>query len=221
MMPRAHLEPRKGTIDQAVEYCKKEGDFEEFGVKPKTQQEKGDSNKKRFADAYQAAKEGRLDDIPGDIRLRYYGTIKKIKEDHDPRPQALDELQNEWRYGPTGLGKTRTAHQEYPDAYLKKANTKWWDGYNGQDVVIIDDFDKYHVALGYELKIWLDHNPFIAERKGGSGLIRPKKIIITSNWHPGEIWEDEQTLNPILRRVELIEFKIESPPRPWHYSYEK
>ena len=44
------------------------------------------------------------------------------------------------------------AQEMYPDAYLKKANTKWWDGYVDQEVVIIDDFDKYHVQLGYELK---------------------------------------------------------------------
>jgi len=101
VMPRAHLEPRKGTVDQAVEYCKKEGDFEEFGIKPMSQKEKGAANKRRHEEAFEAAKEGRFEDIPGDLRTRFYSTYKKIRSDYLPKPQTLDTLDNEWRYGRT------------------------------------------------------------------------------------------------------------------------
>ena len=89
VMPRAHLEPRKGTVDQAVEYCKKEGDFEEFGIKPMSQTEKGAANKRRYEEALQMAKEGRFDDIPGDLLTRHYTTYKKIRADYIPKPQTL------------------------------------------------------------------------------------------------------------------------------------
>ena len=220
-IPGAHIEIKKGTCEQAITYCKKDGDVYERGEAPKTQAEKGDSNKRRHEEAFTAAQEGRFDDIPADLRTRYYGTYKKIREDYLPKPEPLTALQNEWRYGPTGTGKSRTAQEMYPDAYLKKANTKWWDGYIDQEVVIIDDFDKYHVQLGYELKIWLDHYPFHAERKGSSSMIRPKKIIITSNYHPSDIWDDEKTLDPVLRRVELIRYGEEEEATPWHHSYNK
>lgn len=218
-IPGAHIEIKKGTCEQAIAYCKKDGVVYERGEAPMTQSQKGDCNKRRFEEAFEAAKEGRHDDIPADLRTRYYATYKKIREDHLTKPEPLTELQNEWRYGPTGTGKSRSAQELYPDAYLKKANTKWWDGYIDQEVVIIDDFDKYHVQLGYELKIWLDHYPFIAERKGSSSMIRPKKIIITSNYHPSDIWDDQKTLDPVLRRVQLVKYGEEESPKPWHHSY--
>lgn len=217
LLPHSYLARKKGTFEDAINYCKKQEDVYERGEIPMTQEEKGESNKRRFADAFEAAKEGRMDDIPEDLRTRYYGTYKKIREDHLPKPVTLDTLQNEWRYGPTGTGKTRSAFEEYPDAFIKKANTKWWDGYMGEEVVIIDDVDKYHVSLGYELKIWLDHNPFPAERKGGTMMIRPKKVILTSNYHPCEIWQDEQTLQPVLRRVELKRYGEIPSIHPGYY----
>ena len=47
--------PYGNQIDQAVEYCKKEGDYEEFGEKPKSVKEKGEGEKKRWRRIYEKA----------------------------------------------------------------------------------------------------------------------------------------------------------------------
>jgi len=76
VMPRAHLEPRKGTVDQAVEYCKKEGDFEEFGIKPMSQKEKGAANKRRHEEAFERQKKGDSKTSP---EISVLGSIRHIK----------------------------------------------------------------------------------------------------------------------------------------------
>jgi len=60
--------------------------------------------------------------------------------------------------------------------------------------------------MGYHLKIWADRYAFNVEVKGGSMYVRPKIIVITSNYHPKDIWNDNTTLEPILRRFKVIKF---------------
>ena len=57
---------------------------------------------------------------------------------HTNKFEVLPKLDNEWHYGPTGTGKSHTVRGQYPDAYIK-GNNIWWDGYQGQSVVIIEE----------------------------------------------------------------------------------
>jgi hypothetical protein len=73
--------------------------------------------------------------------------------------------------------------------------------------VLLEDFNnKKHDVLVHHLKICGDRYPFPAEVKGGSRTIRPEKIIVTSNYHPEEIWTESGDLDPILRRFKVTKF---------------
>lgn len=154
-----------------------------------------------------------MEEISKDLLIKHYSAFKRISRDFRIAAEDLPPITSllkhaEWWYGTTGTGKSETSRREFPGAYKKAANTKWWCGYNGEDYVIIDDFDKDHKYMGYHLKIWLDRYAFLSEIKGepNGRVIRPKKIIVTSNYHPKEIWDDIPTLEPILRRVKIVRF---------------
>lgn len=58
---------------------------------------------------------------------------------------------------------------------------KWWDGYQGQKAVILDDIDDKHYILAHHLKKWADPwIPFIGESKGGAISPDYDVFIVTS-----------------------------------------
>ena len=207
-----HVEISKAP-EASIAYAKKDGKVTERGQEPLFTKTKATKEKRDWGAILHAAEEGRYDDIPKHVLFNQLATVGRHRLNGLKKRKLPDTTtQHEWYYGGTGTGKSRKAREDNPSAYLKNCN-KWWDGYEDHEVVIIEDFDKKHDVLSHHLKIWGDRYPFNAEVKGaGTGNIRPKKIIVTSNYHPGDIWEDERDLDPILRRFKPVHFG-EFPPK--------
>lgn len=215
--PRCHWEPAKGTNQQASDYCKKDGKWKEDGVLPDEPHKKGGkANQDKWRAISDYAKLGQLDKIDEEhpkIFVGHYRTLKQMRLDNSPKLKDLDTIENIWYFGESGAGKSLKARTDNPEYYPKPCN-KWWDGYQLQDVVIIDDFDKNHHVLGHHLKIWGDRYPYTAETKGGGLHIRPKKVIITSQYQIDDIWEDAETREAIHRRFKSIHVKREDWDNP-------
>lgn len=203
-LPGVDVRIADGSVGDNITYCSKDGRFHEFGTKPLTQEEKGETEVQRYALARDSAKRGNLDEIPADIFVRCYSTLKRIQLDYMPRVAPQEGVCGVWIYGLSGCGKTRAVYAKYPDLF-QKPSTKWWDGYQGEDVVLVDDVDIYDVKLGGEFKHWADFCPFIAESKGGAQRIRPKKLFVTSQYKIEDIWTDEKTQAALGRRFVVIE----------------
>lgn len=193
-------------VDYSLTYCEKDGDYTESGVRPKTRKQKGELGAVAYDQAWALAKAGRIDEIANPLRTRYYNTYLQVQKNYLVEPPEAPDTTGVWLWGEAGAGKSRKARTEYPGAY-KKATNKWWDAYQGQDYVIIDDVDHRHECLAHHFKIWGDRYAFLAEIKGGAIMIRPKKIIITSQYEPDMIWADTETRQAISRRFSILEIK--------------
>ena len=135
--PKIHWEPRRGTWDQAVTYCKKDGKWFEWG----TPNEQGD-RKDLKAIKNDILNGKRVDDIaledPG-VYHQYGRTLNKI-EDLAMRKRFRTEMtEGIFICGPTGTGKSHIACEGFtPEThYMLPKDKGWWDGYVQQETVII------------------------------------------------------------------------------------
>lgn len=209
LLPGVDVRVGRGSIDQIIAYCSKDGDYTELGVRPLDDAAKGSGERARWTTALENARVGDFENIDPQIFVSHYGSIRRIHAETRPFPSANDRLINFWCWGDTGVGKSRGVRERYPDIYPKPLN-KWWDCYNGQREYLLDDVDPGHGPwLGGLLKQWTDHYPFIAEIKGRSEPIRPTVCCVTSQFEIEEVFTDNRNLEALTRRFKSIHLPAE------------
>ena len=197
-VPRSIVEARQYCIEKGPNYyedgnlhiaCQKKEDWYGFVEECKK------SNSKQLIDGPFSQLYAKYRSFAGEVHNQF-AELKNLD----------GELENEWYYGPAGAGKTKKAWEDNPELYVKGLN-RWWDGYHDQDVVLLDDWDPSHEQyLRQYLKTWADRYKFRAETKGSSMMIRPKKIIVTSNYSIDECFSNPEDAMAIKRRFKVTKF---------------
>lgn len=114
-----------------------------------------------------------------------------------------------WLWGRTGTGKTLAARQWLPDAWMSGKSLRWWQGYDGQKDVIIDDF-RGDFCTFHELLRILDRNPYTVEVKGGSRQLKAERIVITSPYPPQLAYRKcGENIGQLMRRINEKGFCLE------------
>ncbi len=198
LFPRANIQECKGSPLQNFQYCSKDGDFITMGEMPK-QGKRTDIDEIRdvaletksmkevvlVAKSYQAIKVAEQ-------------VLKYCEEPRNWKPKVF------WFYGATGTGKSREAYEVLgEDCYTCLSTGRWFDGYDAHANVLIDDMRKDFMKF-HELLRLLDRYAMRIETKGGTRQFLAKHIIITSAYHPRNMFETREDVNQLLRRIDEV-----------------
>lgn len=195
---RAHFEARRGTREQAREYCMKEGEWIETGDWAAG----GRGARNDIKQLMTMVNEGHskleiIETAPETYarNMRFMDRYQELREKEETREFRTVEVQV--LVGDAGCGKTRQAHTENPGIFTVNPGESFpFDGYDGESAILIDDFYgdlRYHEVLRI-----LDGHQYRVNVKGHHRYARWTKVVITSN-KPPEQWY-RQGLTPALKR---------------------
>lgn len=202
-MARSHLERMRGTPAQAAEYCKKDGDFWEAGDAPRQ------GARSDLDEIKREISEGKSELYIADnhfnkwvIYRRSFSAYRRLLVESPRNYKSWTNV----LVGPTGLGKTRFVYQQHADDDIFVwGGDRWFDGYCGQRIALLDDF-RGELAIGFLLRL-LDRYPMQVPIKGGFVNWNPKRIYITSNHLPSFWWDDvgRTDLDALDRRIDRLD----------------
>jgi len=202
---RCHVESSRGTARQNREYCSKGGNFREGGTLNEgaaSSKATRDATATAFVAALQRGNPGVAEfaeEFPGTYMFSGFNLLRNALSLKPPIDRPSINVR--WIHGLPGVGKSRLAHSTLPRAYIKEPRTKWWNGYLCEEDVIIDDFGPNGIDLNHLLR-WFDRYKCLVENKGGMIALYAVNFIVTSNFHPREIFKFGDEIHPQLPALE-------------------
>lgn len=209
---RGHFEPMRGSwADQ--DYCLKDEQVIRNDGEGPEQGKRADIEEFREAVDNGLTEEQAYQEHPGVMAKypRFYGGYKDAKNRKMYRTWMT---KCKWYWGGTNVGKSHRIFQPFIDSdsmdtvYQHEAADKgWWDGYEGQPIVIMNEF---RGEINYqELLTLIDKWPKKVSRRGREPTpFLAKEILISSPMPPEKVYwrqnEKDDSIQQLLRRVEVI-----------------
>jgi len=210
-----HVEPRRGTRDQARDYCmdvkKRVSGTEpvEYGV----WEAGGQGKRNDIKEMMDKIKEGvAIKEIAREYQgsfMRTYRGLERYKamEDED-RASEFRKLKVVVEKGPPGTGKSmkwlyNDDGKFNRDVFVMNAQDKrqsiWWDGYAGQKTILMDDYDGW---MGYnELLTFLGGHKYRMNVKGGHTWCMATTVVFTTNTFIEQWYPTRDEFGALRRRV--------------------
>lgn len=221
---RVHIEEQKGTNTEARNYCWK-GELKQGTHKPNVSAVfecygvfcKGQGQRTEMEEIKKDLEKGLSHyDIVQDTGKfasygRYHSWFYKYKQMCDDKRynKIRDPLQVEVIFGDAGTGKTTGIlnGEGVENCYILRnpnKDNKSWNGYDGQEVLVIDDFYGW-LPLNDILNI-LDNKPYRVRKLGDYSWARWKRVYITSNvgmkdWYKPN-WKNEKIIEALYSRIQ-------------------
>jgi len=229
-----HLRSAKGSQESNVLYCSKDGEWMEFGTLMR-QGARSDLHalvSGVLSGTETAASVLEQDPFAYHVFGRTLRDAQDLRTTRMSRGDWAPPV-IKWLWGATGTGKSRAAWSEakqlMTDAQIASeapildaaiaapvqpmrcyrhvsSDHGWWDNYDGQEIVIFDDF---RGGITYSLLLELtDGYPVSVSRRSRAPCpFMAKYIFFTSSQHPRDVYQSEtirDSIDQLLRRITLV-----------------
>lgn len=222
LLAKAHIEQRRGTITQAVEYVTKEDSrvegeppLEWGEIRGLSQGKRSDLDELReLALDSNMSYDELLSEVPA--ASRHHQMTRELlgvraRREHG---RQLRDVQVTWLWGAPGIGKTRALYDAYnPADFFRVTDYKNpFDAYSGEPILVLDEYrGQFPPALMLNL---LDRYPLELPARYSNHQAQFTQVIIISNFPPQECTEGwrERSKAALMRRLHRVIHQTEEYP---------
>lgn len=212
-LPTAHLEPRSGPIQQAINYVTKKETriIDEPRLEHGTIRHCDETGRRNDVEVVREAvlEKGLSADevflqVPESNRMT--AMVEKLVAARDrarhTKPRQLEVI---WLYGPPGTGKTSLAVEMGGKSYYRVTDYQHpFDSYSGEEVLVLDEFDG-EMRLSTLLNV-LDIWPTMLPARYADRVAAYNQVVLVSNEAPWSFypWETPSRRQALARRINII-----------------